>query len=37
VAEETEKYYRDVYDHLVQVVDLTEMYRDLTTARGTST
>ncbi|WP_336002478.1 magnesium/cobalt transporter CorA [Halorientalis halophila] len=31
VREETEKYYRDVYDHLVQVVDLTETYRDLTT------
>ena len=30
VAEETEKYYRDVYTHLVQVVDLTETYRDLT-------
>jgi magnesium transporter len=30
VGEETEKYYRDVYDHLVQVVDLTETYRDLT-------
>ena len=30
IAEETEKYYRDVYDHLVQVVDLTETYRDLT-------
>ena len=30
VAEETEKYYRDIYDHLVQVVDLTETYRDLT-------
>ena len=30
VAQETEKYYRDVYDHLVQVVDLTETYRDLT-------
>jgi magnesium transporter len=30
VAPETEKYYRDVYDHLVQVVDLTETYRDLT-------
>ncbi|MFC7132927.1 MULTISPECIES: magnesium/cobalt transporter CorA [Salinibaculum] len=30
VATETEKYYRDVYDHLVQVVDLTETYRDLT-------
>ncbi|MFC7177408.1 magnesium/cobalt transporter CorA [Halosegnis marinus] len=29
VAEATEKYYRDVYDHLVQVVDLTETYRDL--------
>jgi magnesium transporter len=28
----TEKYYRDVYDHLVQLVDLTETYRDL--ARG---
>jgi magnesium transporter len=31
VRDETEKYYRDVYDHLVQVVDLTETYRDLTT------
>nr|WP_279530089.1 magnesium/cobalt transporter CorA [Halospeciosus flavus] len=29
VAEETEKYYRDVYDHLVQQVDLVETYRDL--------
>ncbi|MFC7020527.1 MULTISPECIES: magnesium/cobalt transporter CorA [Haloarcula] len=29
VAPETEKYFRDVYDHLVQVVDLTETYRDL--------
>jgi magnesium transporter len=28
----TEKYYRDVYDSLVQVVDLIETYRDL--ARG---
>jgi magnesium transporter len=26
----TEKYYRDVYDHLVQLVDLTETYRELT-------
>ncbi|GAD52351.1 magnesium and cobalt transport protein CorA [Halarchaeum acidiphilum MH1-52-1] len=25
----TEKYYRDVYDHLVQQVDLVETYRDL--------
>jgi magnesium transporter len=33
IQETTEKYYRDVYDHLVQVVDLTETYRDL--ARGT--
>jgi magnesium transporter len=33
VQVDTEKYYRDVYDHLVQVVDLTETYRDL--ARGT--
>ncbi|MDS0298995.1 magnesium/cobalt transporter CorA [Halogeometricum sp. S1BR25-6] len=32
VREPTEKYYRDVYDHLVEVVDLTETYRDL--ARG---
>ncbi len=32
VQPETEKYFRDVYDHLVQVVDLTETYRDL--ARG---
>ncbi|MFT4921497.1 MAG: magnesium transporter [Haloarculaceae archaeon] len=30
VAQETEKYYRDVADHLVQVVDLIETYRDLT-------
>jgi len=30
VREETEKYYRDVADHLVQVVDLIETYRDLT-------
>lgn len=28
----TEKYYRDVYDHLVQVVDLAETYRDLTSS-----
>jgi magnesium transporter len=28
----TEKYFRDVYDHVVQLVDLTETYRDL--ARG---
>ncbi len=33
VRESTEKYYRDVYDHLVEIVDLTETYRDLT--RGT--
>ncbi|SFR69188.1 magnesium/cobalt transporter CorA [Halogeometricum limi] len=32
VREPTEKYYRDAYDHLVEVVDLTETYRDL--ARG---
>jgi len=31
VGEASEKYYRDVYDHLVQAVDLTETYRDLTT------
>jgi magnesium transporter len=30
VAEQNEKYFRDVYDHLVQVVDLIETYRDLT-------
>jgi magnesium transporter len=30
VADENEKYFRDVYDHLVQVVDLIETYRDLT-------
>ncbi|WP_254537926.1 magnesium/cobalt transporter CorA [Halomarina litorea] len=29
IRRENEKYYRDVYDHLVQVVDLTETYRDL--------
>jgi magnesium transporter len=30
IQPDTEKYYRDVYDHLVQLVDLTETYRDLT-------
>ena len=30
IAERNEKYFRDVYDHLVQVVDLIETYRDLT-------
>jgi magnesium transporter len=30
VGEPNEKYFRDVYDHLVQVVDLIETYRDLT-------
>jgi magnesium transporter len=29
IREPNEKYYRDVYDHLVQLVDLTETYRDL--------
>jgi len=29
VEESTEKYYRDVYDHLVQHVELVETYRDL--------
>jgi magnesium transporter len=29
VAPETEKYFRDVADHLVQVVDLVETYREL--------
>lgn len=29
VHQETEKYFRDVYDHLVQLVELTETYRDL--------
>ena len=29
IQAETEKYYRDVYDHLVQLADLTETYRDL--------
>ena len=33
IREPTERYYRDVYDHLVEIVDLTETYRDLT--RGT--
>ncbi|QIB74641.1 magnesium/cobalt transporter CorA [Halogeometricum borinquense] len=32
VRESTEKYYRDVYDHLIEIVDLTETYREL--ARG---
>jgi magnesium transporter len=30
VRQPNEKYFRDVYDHLVQLVDLTETYRDLT-------
>jgi|AntRauTorcE11898_2_1112593.scaffolds.fasta_scaffold05705_2 magnesium transporter len=30
IAEQNEKYFRDVYDHLVQAVDLIETYRDLT-------
>ncbi|MEF8791146.1 MAG: magnesium/cobalt transporter CorA [Haloarculaceae archaeon] len=30
VRPETEKYWRDVYDHLVQVVEFVETYRDLT-------
>ena len=30
VADQNEKYFRDVYDHLIQVVDLIETYRDLT-------
>lgn len=29
IREQTEKYFRDVYDHVVQLVDLTETYRDL--------
>ncbi len=29
IREPTEKYYRDVYDHLVQVVEFIELYRDL--------
>ncbi|MFB6073475.1 MAG: magnesium/cobalt transporter CorA [Haloarculaceae archaeon] len=29
IQEHSEKYFRDVYDHLVQVVDLVETYRDL--------
>jgi len=31
VSEPTEKYFRDVYDHLVQLVELVETYRDLVT------
>ncbi len=30
IAAANEKYFRDVYDHLVQAVDLAETYRDLT-------
>lgn len=30
VRQANEKYFRDIYDHLVQLVDLTETYRDLT-------
>ncbi len=33
IREETETHYRDVYDHLVEIVDFTDTYRDLT--RGT--
>ncbi|MFC6953455.1 magnesium/cobalt transporter CorA [Halorubellus litoreus] len=31
VADENEKYYRDVQDHVVQLVELVETYRDLVT------
>jgi len=31
VEDTTEKYYRDVYDHVVQLVELNETYRDLVT------
>lgn len=30
IRQYSEKYFRDVYDHLVEIVDLTETYRDLT-------
>lgn len=30
VQPQTDKYFRDVYDHLVELVDLTETYRELT-------
>lgn len=30
IRQDSEKYFRDVYDHLVEIVDLTETYRDLT-------
>jgi len=30
IRRDSEKYFRDVYDHLVEIVDLTETYRDLT-------
>jgi magnesium transporter len=33
IQAQTEKYFRDVYDQLIQIVDLTETYRDL--ASGT--
>ncbi|WP_158854603.1 magnesium/cobalt transporter CorA [Halorhabdus sp. CUG00001] len=29
IRADSEKYYRDVYDHLIQLVDLIETYRDL--------
>lgn len=29
IQPQTEKYFRDIYDHLVQIADLTETYRDL--------
>ncbi|MFB6283019.1 MAG: magnesium/cobalt transporter CorA [Halobacteria archaeon] len=29
ISEDSEKYYRDIYDHVVQEVDLLETYRDL--------
>lgn len=31
IAERTKKYFKDVYDHVVQINDLTENYRDLIT------
>ena len=34
---EDERYFRDVYDHLIRISDLIDSYRDLLTSRWTST
>ena len=37
MTEDDERYFRDVYDHLIRISDPIDSYRDLLTARWTST